>query len=282
MEIFFFFHILNSETSKNLITSICLCLTYFLYCISFIFQPIQFYQNKTILGYKIDFIIMNLFGYLCFFLFKLKGYLNQEIGINESNILDLILIIYLIVIMIITIFIIIHFKNENEFKIYPFVLTIIIILSFGALLLFVLESLLEKYEPKEHKNFNCFIYLGLCKYVMDLIKYIPQIILNKSRRSTFGWNIQYIYFELISIIFFYLSIVSEIYNNTFHIFNPPENESKLIFYTEIIIPIIVLIYDIIFIIQNYLYFDSNEDFLINKNIIISNIPKSNRDSEIFS
>ena len=117
---------------------------------------------------------------------------------------------------------------------------------------------------------------------MDLIKYIPQIILNKSRRSTFGWNIQYIYFELISIIFFYLSIVSEIYNNTFHIFNPPENESKLIFYTEIIIPIIVLIYDIIFIIQNYLYFDSNEDFLVNKNIIISNIPKSNRDSEIFS
>ena len=283
MELIFFFYIFNSKTSKNVITTIFQSLTIFIYCISFLFQPIQFYQTKTIIGYKIDFIIMNLFGYLCFFLFKLKGIFNEDIGIKETNSIDLVIIIYLILIMIITLVLIIYYNNGNDLKIYPIVLNIIILLSFGAFLLFILESILEKYKSEDHINFNCFIYLGLCKYIMDLIKYIPQIIFNKSEKTTIGWNIYYIIFELISIILYYLSLISEIYNNSFDILNPPKNESKLIFYSELIIPFISLIYDIIFIVQQYLYYDSNEEYFAkyNKDKIIF-LPKSTRDSEVFS
>jgi hypothetical protein len=226
---------------------------------------------------------MNLFGYLCFFLFKFKGIFNEDIGIKETNSIDLVIIIYLILIMIIILVLIIYYKNGNNLKIYPIVLNIIILLSFGAFLLFILESILEKYKSEDHINFNCFIYLGLCKYIMDLIKYIPQLILNKSKNSTIGWNIYYIIFELISIIFYYLSIVSEIYNNSLDILNPPENESKLMFYTELIVPFIVIIYDILFIIQHYLYCDSNEEYFTTyKKDAILHLPKSNRDSEVFS
>lgn len=283
MELILFFNILNSETTNDIVTKIFQCLSIFLYCVSFFFQPIQFYQTKTITGYKIDFIIMNLFGYSCFLLFKLKGLFNNKIGIKETNPIDLVIIIYLIVIMIITIIMIIKYKDEKDLKIYPIISKIIILLLFGASLLFILESVLEKYNPEEHINFNYYIYLGLSKYIMDLIKYIPQLILNKSKNSTIGWNIYYIIFELISIIFYYLSIVSEIYNNSLDILNPPENESKLMFYTELIVPFIVIIYDILFIIQHYLYCDSNEEYFTTyKKDAILHLPKSNRDSEVFS
>ena len=283
MELILFFNILNSETTNDIVTKIFQCLSIFLYCVSFFFQPIQFYQTKTITGYKIDFIIMNLFGYSCFLLFKLKGLFNNKIGIKETNPIDLVIIIYLILIMIITLVLIIYYKNGNNLKIYPIVSKIIILLLFGASLLFILESVLEKYNPEEHINFNYYIYLGLSKYIMDLIKYIPQIIFNKSEKTTIGWNIYYIIFELISIILYYLSLISEIYNNSFDILNPPKNESKLIFYSELIIPFISLIYDIIFIVQQYLYYDSNEEYFAkyNKDKTIF-LPKSTRDSEVFS
>lgn len=268
--------------TKNLLSIIIKWISISLFCISYFCQPIQFYNRKTISGFKIDFILMNFFGHLFYLIFQIRGLINNKIGTGLIEYTDITIISYIILITIITFVLIIFYydQNDKDLEINPYVINLIITLTFGALLLFIIESLLKKYNPEDYINFNCTIYLGLSKFIIDLFKYLPQIVYNINKKTSIGWNIYYSIFDCLGIVFFYI-YKSIDYDKIFEV---PNGQSKIFYFCQLITPIICFFYDLIFIIQHFYSFSDTNFFIRITSRPTPNIfiPKSNRESEIFS
>jgi cystinosin len=85
--------------------------------------------------------------------------------------------------------------------------------------------------------------MGYCKIVIGFVKYTPPVYWNYKRKSTKGWSIWNIIFDLTGGIFSFASGSIEISNGL--------NISKLI------LGILTIVYDIIFVIQHYFIYPNS-------------------------
>ena len=130
----------------------------------------------------------------------------------------------------------------------------------GAFLLILLESILNYYDPHVKKGakyvFNSLIYLGWCKVIISLIKYIPQVYSNYKRKSTIGWNIHNILLDFTGGMLSFIQNIID-YNN-FSLIR--DGESGTLNIAKFAISFVAIFFDIIFMTQHFcLYSDSNSD-----------------------
>lgn len=95
-------------------------------------------------------------------------------------------------------------------------------------------------------------FYSYVKIIISCIKYIPQVVLNYRRKSTEGWSIGYVLFDLIGGI---LSLIQMVllainYNDWSSLFGS---------ITKLVIGIVAIGFDLIFMIQHYILYRKSSE-----------------------
>ena len=153
------------------------------------FYP-QFFTNHKlghIKGYSKEFGIMNVFGFLAYFLYCLWGYLEPSIIPGIVDIQDMAFSGHAFLCMVLLI-IQCHFYEPDFFKTLKNWVKIYLAVVITISLIVCPLELAGKF-PHAGKNFNGCLWLGDLKVMITLMKYFPQAIKNYLRKSTEGWSI---------------------------------------------------------------------------------------------
>lgn len=232
--------------------------------VSFYGQVIENFRRHSVKGLNFDFEIFNMVGFTTYTIYNIRGYIDENLGTGKVQIQDIVFAAHALLMTIVTIAQIIYYfdPKDKDQKVSHVTITIVLIMLWGAVLLVLLESCFEYYDPhiKEDQKyiFNSLIYMGWCKVVISLIKYIPQVISNYKRKSTIGWNIHNILLDFTGGIFSFAQNIIDTIRDSFNI--TTEGQSNTLNIAKYALSFVSIIFDIIFMTQHYcLYKDSNSD-----------------------
>ena len=237
---------------------------FFAWSISFYGQVIENYRRASVSGLNFDFEIYNLVGFTTYTIYNIRGYLDDNLGTGTVQIQDIFFGCHALLLTIVTLIQILHYFDPKDKlqTISNVTITIILVMIWGAILLVVVESGLEYYDPhvKEDRKyiFNSLVYMGWCKVFISLIKYIPQVISNYRRKSTIGWNIHNILLDFTGGAFSFGQNIVDTFRDEFSVTS--EGQPKGLNIAKFALSFISMFFDIIFMTQHYiLYKDSNTD-----------------------
>ena len=232
--------------------------------ISFYGQLIENFRRKSVKGLNFDFEIYNLVGFTGYTIYTVRGYIDDNLGTGIVQIQDIFFAAHALLITLITIIQILYFydPSDKDQKVSNITITIILVMIWGAILLVIVENGFEYYDPHVKENrkyiFNSLVYLGWCKVVISLIKYIPQVVSNFRRRSTIGWNIHNILLDFTGGAFSFGQNIIDSFRDEFSVTS--EGQPKGLNIAKFALSFISMFFDIIFMTQHYiLYKDSNTD-----------------------
>lgn len=237
---------------------------FFAWSISFYGQVIENYRRASVSGLNFDFEIYNLVGFTTYTIYNIRGYLDDNLGTGTVQIQDIFFGCHALLLTIVTLIQILHYFDPKDKlqTISNVTITIILVMIWGAILLVVVESGLEYYDPhvKEDRKyiFNSLVYMGWCKVFISLIKYIPQVVSNYRRKSTIGWNIHNILLDFTGGAFSFGQNIVDTFRDEFSVTS--EGQPKGLNIAKFALSFISMFFDIIFMTQHYiLYKDSNTD-----------------------
>ena len=232
--------------------------------ISFYGQVIENHRRESVSGLNFDFEIYNLVGFTTYTIYNIRGYIDDNLGTGTVQIQDIIFSCHALLLTIVTIIQILHYFDPKDKlqTISNVTITIILVMIWGAILLVIVESGLEYYDPhvKEDRKyiFNSLVYMGWCKVFISLIKYIPQVISNYQRKSTIGWNIHNILLDFTGGAFSFGQNIVDSFRDEFSVTS--DGQPKGLNIAKFALSFISMFFDIIFMTQHYiLYKDSNTD-----------------------
>ena len=255
--------------------------------ISFYGQLIENFRRKSVKGLNFDFEIYNLVGFTGYTIYTVRGYIDDNLGTGIVQIQDIFFAAHALLITLITIIQILYFydPSDKDQKVSNITITIILVMIWGAILLVIVENGFEYYDPHVKENrkyiFNSLVYLGWCKVVISLIKYIPQVVSNFRRRSTIGWNIHNILLDFTGGAFSFGQNIIDSFRDEFSITS--DDQSKGLNIAKYALSIISMLFDIVFMVQHYiLYKNSNSDLGPAKldDEIVDRLINSNRESSV--
>ena len=257
--------ILLKEEKKNSLYYISKILgwSYFIaWSISFYGQVIENYRRGKVKGLNFDFEIYNFVGFSSYLIYTIRGYIDENLGTGKVQPEDIGFAGHALLLTIITICQYFYYRDseDKEQKVNLFTINILSVMIWGAFLLILLESILNYYDPHVKKGakyvFNSLIYLGWCKVIISLIKYIPQVYSNYKRKSTIGWNIHNILLDFTGGILSFIQNIIDYENFSLN----REGESGTLNIAKFAISFVAIFFDIVFMTQHYcLYSDSNSD-----------------------
>lgn len=255
--------------------------------ISFYGQLIENFRRKSVKGLNFDFEIYNLVGFTGYTIYTVRGYIDDNLGTGIVQIHDIFFAAHALLITLITIIQILYFydPSDKDQKVSNITITIILVMIWGAILLVIVENGFEYYDPHVKENrkyiFNSLVYLGWCKVVISLIKYIPQVVSNFRRRSTIGWNIHNILLDFTGGAFSFGQNIIDSFRDEFSITS--DDQSKGLNIAKYALSIISMLFDIVFMVQHYILFkNSNSDLGPAKldDEIVDRLINSNRESSV--
>ena len=259
------FSYLSEEEKKNALYYISKVLgwSYFLaWSVSFYGQVIENYRRGKVKGLNFDFEIYNFVGFSSYLTYTIRGYIDENLGTGKVQPEDIGFAGHALLLTIITICQYFYYRDseDKEQKVNHFTINILSVMIWGAFLLILLESILNYYDPHVEEGakyvFNSLIYLGWCKVIISLIKYIPQVYSNYKRKSTIGWNIHNILLDFTGGMLSFIQNIID-YNN-FSLIR--DGESGTLNIAKFAISFVAIFFDIIFMTQHFcLYSDSNSD-----------------------
>ena len=237
---------------------------FFAWSISFYGQVIENHRRASVSGLNFDFEIYNLVGFTTYTIYNIRGYIDDNLGTGTVQIQDIFFGCHALLLTIVTLIqILYYFDPKDKLQtISNITITIILVMIWGAILLVILESGLEYYDPhvKEDRKyiFNSLVYMGWCKVFISLIKYIPQVVSNYKRKSTIGWNIHNILLDFTGGAFSFGQNIVDSFRDEFSVTS--EGQPKGLNIAKFALSFISMFFDIIFMTQHYiLYKDSNTD-----------------------
>ena len=259
--------------------------------ISFYGQVIENFRRKSVSGLNFDFEVYNLVGFTTYTVYNIRGYIDDNLGTGTVQIQDIFFAGHAFLLTLVTLLQILYYFNpkDKDQKISQITITIISVMIWGAILLVIVESGLEYYDPhvKEDRKyiFNSLVYMGWCKVFISLIKYIPQVISNYRRKSTIGWNIHNILLDFTGGAFSFGQNIVDSFRDEFSVTS--EGQPKALNIAKYALSFISIFFDIIFITQHYiLYKNSNSDLgkkkppKIDEDQQIEQLLNSNRESSV--
>ena len=263
--------------------------------VSFYGQVIENYRRRSVSGLNFDFEIYNLVGFTTYTIYNIRGYISDNLGTGTIEIQDIVFAVHALTLTLITIIqILYYFDPKDKLQTVSHItITIILVMIWGAVLLVIVESGLEYYDPHVKENrkyvFNSLVYMGWCKVFISLIKYIPQVISNYKRKSTIGWNIHNILLDFTGGAFSFGQNIVDSFRDDFSVTS--DGQPKGLNIAKFALSFISMFFDIIFMTQHYiLYKDSNSDLGVKKEKEkekeddstdpIDKLMDSNRESEI--
>lgn len=231
--------------------------------VSFYGQIYINWKSKSVKGLSYDFQFYNLTGFLGYTIYNVWGYTDSRIGVDGVQIQDVLFACHALLATIITLIQIVMYRDplDPKQRISHLAISIVVCIWWGFFIIILIEQILGMYDPYSHEGksfaFNSVIYLGFTKAFISLIKYIPQVYMNYSNKSTKGWSIFNILldftggsFSLIQNLIDQLSGCGKIIVH---------DDKYLLNVVKYAVSIIAMFFDIIFMIQHYCLYRKSED-----------------------
>lgn len=160
---------------------------FFAWSFSFYPQIILNWQKKSVAGFSLEFAILNVSGFFFYSLYSTGGFLYPHLGTGEIKINDLVFALHAFFMASVqfTQAFIYERGEQKSFALWAVVLLIVEWITLSVV--FTLEGLIG--IGLLPTAFNTFRVAGYNKAVITFLKYIPQVWLNYTRKSTVGWSI---------------------------------------------------------------------------------------------
>ncbi|XP_073976821.1 lysosomal cystine transporter cystinosin isoform X3 [Rhodnius prolixus] len=240
------------EKSRVLTTvSVVVGWIYFVaWSISFYPQIYENYRRKSVIGLNIDFVGLNLIGFVLYSVFNCGLYWIPSVeaeyfeknpkGLNPVQLNDIVFSVHAACVTLFTLSQFLIYERGGQTlslvaRILMVVFAVIIIVSF--ILPFV-------------KVMGWLNFLYICSYIklaITLIKYIPQAVMNYKRKSTIGWSIGNVLLDFTGGMLSMLQMIinADNYNDWASIFGDP---------TKFGLGLFSVLFDIFFMTQHYILY----------------------------
>jgi len=228
---------------------------YFLaWSVSFYPQVWINFKRKSVVGLNFDYIALNIMGYLCYAIYSLSLFFNQSIrgvflqehpmGVIQVDPNDIFFVLHAIALTLIIITQCLIYEKDDQ--------TVSKTCRIILLAMFLYAIVVLTLAGTQIINWLRLVqYLSYVKLVVTLIKYVPQAFMNYKRQSTEGWSIENILLDFTGGSLSILQMFLKSYNN---------DDWQSIFgnVTKIGIGIFTIIFDTLFILQHYVFYNNEE------------------------
>ncbi|KAG0378525.1 hypothetical protein BGX24_003558 [Mortierella sp. AD032] len=160
---------------------------------SFYPQVILNWRRKSVKGLSMDFIYLNVFGFLCYSIFNLAFYYSPEVqeeyrarNGGQDNLVranDVFFAVHALALSSFTLFQTLIYKRDEDQKVSSPTKLLILISTFGAAIVFGAAY------AGSSQWIDMLYYLSYIKLGISFVKYCPQVYLNYASQSTVGWSI---------------------------------------------------------------------------------------------
>ncbi|CAG0923592.1 unnamed protein product [Notodromas monacha] len=237
---------------------------YFLaWSISFYPQIYCNWRRKSVVGLSLDFVSLNLLGFLCYTVFNIamlyvgsvrEEFLSENPGsIVQVDVNDVAFASHALLACLVTSIQCMVYERGNQ-RISALALILLsMLVTFAAVVTIMAIAAL----------FSWLMYVVLLSYVkliITCIKYIPQAVMNFKRKSTAGWSIGNILLDLTGGLFSFLQMVLMSYNRDAwaSIWGNP---------TKLGLSFLSIAFDFIFMFQHYvLYRNAESSFAVDDDV----------------
>lgn len=160
---------------------------FFAWSISFYPQAVLNYQRKSVAGFSLEFALLNVSGFFFYAMYSVGGTVYSHLGTGEIEWNDLVFAVHAFFLASIQ-FTQAFIYDRGEQKTFATWAVVLLIVEWTTFIgCFTLEGLVN--VGKFPTGFNTFRVAGYNKALITLLKYMPQVYLNYSRKSTVGWSI---------------------------------------------------------------------------------------------
>ncbi|KAI9487035.1 MAG: PQ loop repeat-domain-containing protein [Benjaminiella poitrasii] len=242
----------KSITRLDILSDIIGWSYFFVWSISFYPQVFLNWKRKSVRGLSIDFLFYNLLGFFCYSIFNIALYFDKEIRDeyhsrhpnSENNLVRMNDVVFSIHGFIISLFILLQtcvYKKSESQKISSFAASFVWLTIIGSAL--VISTI-----PYGGAKWLDFIYyLSFIQFIVSFIKYLPQVWLNYRRKSTQGWSIQYIIWDISGGVLSILQLFLDAYIEGD--WSGVEGDN-----IKLGLGLIAICYDTIFLVQHYILY----------------------------
>ncbi|KAF9175664.1 hypothetical protein BGX21_010569 [Mortierella sp. AD011] len=239
---------------------------------SFYPQVILNWRRKSVQGLSIDFIYLNVLGFLCYSIFNLAFFYSAEVqeeyrkrNDGQDNLVranDVFFAVHALILSAFTLFQTFIYKRGEGQSVSRPIKLLIFITIFGASI--VLGAAINGAS----QWIDLLYYLSYIKLGISFIKYCPQVYLNYSAQSTVGWSIHNILLDFTGGVLSIAQLVLDAYisNGWSGISGDP---------VKFGLGFLSILFDLVFMAQHYILYRSREDFYAP----LSMVENNNNDGE---
>lgn len=243
--------------------------TYFLaWSASFYPQAFLNYSRKTTRGLSVDFCVLNVLGYICYTIYTTNFYWNENVigeyrnrmskggeGLEEGEKKEVTVqgndVAFAIHALIMASVMLSQIGSYDTFIVRPPSRRVYLVLLGTAT--FCACYLLFTWFSDGQVDFLGFLYvLGMIKICVTIGKYVPQALLNHSRKSTVGWNVLNVILDLTGGVLSLLQLVgdcADMKDWTGISGNP----------AKLALALVTICFDLIFLVQHYILYPDADD-----------------------
>lgn len=259
------------DDHENKTLSIISSLLGYVYCILWSVasmpQLVTNFKRKSVAGYSIEFLVLNMIGFIFYSIYVWAGSVFQRhYDLNPTiTIQDKIFATYgsLVTFSLATqAFILYPQTRTGTFS--PINRTLcILLISFGLYnAILGLGGFLPWFSKHETPyTYSVIHYLGFAKSLCSLIKYIPQCLLNIKRKSTLGYNIFHAILDLIGGCAALLQMFIKCFAHP-HEDGSPDWKNMFGNAPKLILALECVLFDLVFLIQHFILYKDNNARLL--------------------
>jgi len=243
--------------------------TYFLaWSLSFYPQIYLNYQRKTTQGLSVDFCCLNVLGYVCYTIYTTNFYFNENVidaykdkmsSLSDDTTTqrkgeitvtgnDVAFAIHAIIMASVTLSQVGFYDSFTTRS--PSRRVFIIFFCAAA---FCLLYILGTWSYQGQVDILGFLYvLGSIKICVTIGKYVPQALMNRSRKSTVGWNVWNVILDLTGGVLSLIQLVGDCWamNDWSGLFGNP---------AKMLLSLVTITFDGIFLVQHYILYPENKE-----------------------
>ena len=239
---------------------------------SFYPQIVMNHERQTTRGLSVDFCVLNVLGYCCYTVYTTTFFWNQGIAeeykrrfssdvddsdekSSEAEITvqgnDVAFAIHALLMASVTLS---QVGIYDTFKSRPPSKRVIVIIF--STISFCMAYVFFTWAVKGNVDFLGFLYvLGMVKLGVTIGKYVPQVLLNKQRKSTVGWNVKNVILDLTGGILSLIQLVGDcasMKNWSGLVGNP----------VKIFLSLVTIFFDVIFLLQHYVMYPERSSYTL--------------------
>lgn len=164
-------------------------------------------------GFSLEFALLNVSGFFFYSTYSIGGFIYPHLGTGKVEVNDLVFAIHAFLLASVQFSqaFIYERGKQKSFALWAIVLLIVEWITLSVV--FLLEGVIDIGLLPE--GFNSFRVAGYNKAAITFLKYIPQVYLNYSRKSTVGWSIINILLDFTGgSLSIFQQVIDMIYNGT--------------------------------------------------------------------